>query len=382
MKRVLLLISLLLVSGLAAEDALRLQNQQTFPAALSAGNKDVILQFDLYHTGKVTYTDINVTLKLPEQFESIKTTYSVDRILPGQTATVSFRFNVKSTIDPGTYTTPLAIAYTDTSGPYQTVSNRNIYLSVSSTPVLKFIDIEFTPSPHIGKEFDTIFTLNNTGALPASNIVATISTLAAAGITWIPDSQVVDYIAPNSPGAIAFKGRVSSETAPGAYPGTIALSYSGKTLTNAFILEVHGTPDLRLAGSQTDKTPYVGEKFTLSVQLEDVGKEKARSVQVKLNDEAIAGTLTSFIGTIDPDDTGSAIFDITLSKSGSYAVPLEYIYMDDEGNTYTQTENIALFIYTRPFDFTGIFLLAIIAVAVWYWMKGRKRKRRIDKIVD
>jgi len=382
MKRVLLLVSLLLVSGLAAEDALRIQNQQTFPASLRAGDKDVILQFDLYHTGKITYTDINVTLKLPEQFESIKTTYSVDRILPSQTATISFRFNVKSTIDPGTYTAPLAIAYTDTSGPFQTASNRNIYLSVSSTPVLKFIDIEFTPSPHIGKDFEMLFTLNNTGALPASNIVATISTSATAEITWIPDSQVVDYIAPNSPGTIAFKGRVSSETAPDAYPGTITLSYSGKTLTNAFILEVHGTPDLNLAGSQTDKTPYVGEKFTLSVQLEDVGKEKARSVQVKLDDQTIAGTLTSYIGTIEPDDTGSAIFDITLSKSGSYVVPLEYIYTDDEGNTYTQTENITLFIYTRPFDFTGIFLLVIIAGVFWYWMKGRKRKRRIDKIVD
>jgi hypothetical protein len=147
-------------------------------------------------------------------------------------------------------------------------------------------------------------------------------------------------------------------------------------------MEVHGKPDLKLAGSQTDKTPYAGEKFTLSVQLEDVGKEKARSVQTRLNDNAIFGTLTSYIGTIEPDDTGSAIFDITVSRGGSYDIPLEFTYMDDENNTYVQTETITLFIYNKPFDFSGLFLLGIIVVGVWYWRSRKTKKRRIDKIVD
>ena len=381
MKRFLVILLLLTTVSFAAEDALRIQNQQTFPAAMQAGDKDVILQFDLYHTGKITYDNVSVQLNLPQQFEGLKTTYYLGRILPGQTTTASFRFNVKPEIDPGTYTIPVAIKYTDTSGPYETSSNRQIYLSLSSTPTLRFDDIVFNPTPHIGKPFTVTLKINNTAQIPASNIVATISS-PTAKITWIPDSQMVDFIGSDSTKDVVFKGLVSSETVPGAYAGTVTLAYSGKTASNAFYMEVHGKPDLKLAGSQTDKTPYVGEKFTLSVQLEDIGKEKARSVQTMLKDNTILGTLTSYIGTIDPDDTGSAIFDITISKGGSYSIPLEFVYMDDEGNTFVQNETITLFIYTKPFDFSGVFLLVVIVAAVWYWRSRKTKKRRIDKIVD
>ena len=381
MKRFLVMLLILTTVSFAAEDALRIQNQQTLPAAMQAGDKDVILQFDLYHTGKITYDNVSVQLNLPQQFEGLKTSYYIGRMLPGQTTTASFRFNVKSGIDPGTYTTSAAIKYTDTSGPYETSSNRQIYLSLSSTPTLRFDDIVFNPTPHIGGSFDLVLKIRNTAQIPASNIVAIISS-PTAKITWIPDSQMVDFISSDSTQDVVFKGLVSSETAPGAYAGTVNLAYSGKTVSNAFYMEVHGKPDLKLAGSQTDKTPYTGEKFTLSVQLEDVGKEKARSVQTKLNDNTIFGTLTSYIGTIEPDDTGSAIFDITISKGGSYDIPLEFIYMDDENNTYVQSETITLFIYTKPFDFSGVFLLIIAVAAVWYWRSRKTKKKRIDKIVD
>jgi len=380
MKRFLIVLLLLITVSFAAEDALRIQNQKTFPAAIQAGDKDVILQFDLYHTGRITYENITVQLNLPQQFEGIRTSYAVDRILPSQTATMSFRFNVRD-IDPGTYTIPVTIKYTETSGPYQTSTSRQIYLSVSSTPTLRFEDIIFDPTPHIGKPFTVTLKINNTAQIPASNVLATISS-PTAQITWIPDSQIMNFIGANSVEDLVFKGVVSSETKPGAYAGTVTLIYSGTTVSNDFYAEVHGTPDLKLAGSQTDKTPYVGEKFTLSVQLEDIGKEKARSVQTKLNDNTILGTLTSYIGTIEPDDTGSAIFDITISKGGSYDIPLEFVYMDDENNTYIQNELITLFIYTKPFDFSGVFLLIIVVAAVWYWRSRKTKKRRIDKIVD
>jgi hypothetical protein len=381
MKRFVLIFLLLTTISFAAEDALRIQNQQTIPAVVQAGDKDVILQFDLYHAGRFTYTNVTIQLNLPQQFEGIKTAYYIERILPGQTTTVTFRFNVEPNVDPGTYTIPITLKYTDASGPYETSSSRQLYLSISSTPTLRFEDILFNPTPHIGEPFILIVKVKDTAQIPASNIIATISS-PTAKVTWIPNSQVIDFINANSTEDITFKGLVSSEATPGAYEGTITLTYSGKMASNAFFMEIHGKPDVRLAGSQTDKTPYVGEKFTLSIQLEDVGKEKARSVQVVLKDPALLGTLASYVGTIEPDDTGSAIFDITISKAGSYAVPIEYTYTDDEGNTYTQREEISLFIYTRPFDFTGVILLVIVVFIIWYWQKGRKRKRHIEKIVD
>ena len=382
MKRFLVVLVLLMAVSFAAEDAFRIQNQKTFPTSVQAGDKEVIMQLDLYHAGRITYENITVELDFSQQFEAVKSTYSLERLLPGQTATVSFRFNVKPGVDPGTYTIPLTIKYTETSGPYVTMTNKEIYISISSTPSLKLQDILFSPSPHIGQDFNIIFVINNTGALPASNVVANISVASTAHITWIPDYQTIDYIAPNSISNISFKGVVSSESGPGAYQGAVSLAYSNKTLSNSFILEIHGKPDVKLAGSQTDKTPYVGEKITLSVQLEDIGKEKARSVQAKLKDSTLMGTLTSYVGTIEPDDTGSAIFDITLAKAGSYTIPLEFTYTDDEGNTYVQSEDIMLFVYTRPFDFSGVVLLAIVAAVLWYWMKRRKKKRTIDKMVE
>jgi hypothetical protein len=370
------------VSFAAAEDALIIQKQVTVPSALQAGSKDVSLQLDFSHTGHFTYKNITITLNFPEQFESIKDTYTIDEINPGQVVTTNFRFNVKDNVDPGTYTVRLIVSYIDTGGPYPGYSIRQIYIPVSSTPKLVLTDILFNPTAHISKTFDAIFTVNNTAAIAASNILAGISLDSNASVTWVPDSQIIDYIPPYSLANITFKGIVSLESKPGAYDGSINLVYSNKSLSNKFILEVHGTPDLKIAGSQTDVTPYAGEKFTLSVQLEDVGKEKARSVQATINDSAIIGTLTSYAGTIESDDTGSAIFDITIGKGGNYTIPLEFSYTDDEGNTFTKDVSITLFLYNRPFNFTWIILLVIIIAAAWYWQSRQKKKRRIERIVD
>lgn len=382
MKKIIFLFAILMVTGMAAEDALRIQNQQTIPAAVQAGDKSVVLQMDLFHAGKITYDEVSIKLTFPQEFTPIKDTYTVGRILPGQTVTVNFRFDVSSDADPGIYTASVGIAYTETSGPYETFSSRDIYLPISSTPTLRFDDITFSPEPYVGEEFNLIFALNNTGALPASNIIANISVASGAHVTWIPDYQTVDFISSYSLGNITFKGIVSSEAAPGAYAGAVTLTYSGKMLTNTFVLEVNGRPDLRLAGSQTDDTVYTGELFTLSVQFEDVGYDRARSVKATLLDETITGNLVSYVGTIEPDDTGSAIYDITINSAGKHLVPVRVEYIDDVGNTYVLTEEIVIYAYQRPFDFSGLIILFILAGVGWYWYSSKKKKRHIAKMVD
>ena len=73
--------------------------------------------------------------------------------------------------------------------------------------------------------------------LPASNIIATIE-LEEDIVSWIPSSKVVNLINEKSIKGIEFKGMVSKNTQPGAYPGTLTLFYNGKTLSNKFILDV------------------------------------------------------------------------------------------------------------------------------------------------
>lgn len=357
------------------EAELWIMNTQTFPAVIESGDQDVILQFDVVHRGSRTFYNITIEAKFQSPFEPIKNTYFISQIDASDRYTSIFRFNVED-VEPGVYTIPIDIHYSDSYRMIKSYLKRYIYLQVSSTPRLELVEMNAVKPAYVGSDFEIRFVVNNTGTLPAAEAVVTVTMENNSAMSWIPSQMTTGYIPQKSLYNISLRGVVSSNTVPGAYGGTLNISYGGTEILNKFVLDIYGKPDIRIAGVSTDKDPVPGAKISLSIQLENIGTGDAESVNVEISDNNLRGTLESYIGTIEIDDTGSAIFDIIFSNTGSINVPLSIRYQGEDGKQFSITANASLYIYSSGADYTFLIIFVIVIALVYYFFFFRKKKIR------
>ena len=78
---------------------------------------------------------------------------------------------------------------------------------------------------------------------------------------------------------------------------------------NIFILD-RGDVILEFSGKSTSPTKLMpGSEFTLSLQLENIGDQDAKSVRIELNaDGDLKGEFTTFVGEIEQDDVSTGVF--------------------------------------------------------------------------
>lgn len=359
------------------QSSLRIYSQQTYPATIEPGNSDVVLQITLYHGGDRTYKNITIEAKFQTPFQPVKNTYFIAKMDPKDTYTILFRFNVDSGTDAGVYTIPLSLKYIDTgtTEAHSTSDSRDVYLQVSASPKLEFTDIDIG-APLIGGEFTARFTVKNTGGLPATDVSAAITANASAYTLWVPDRQVISMIPANTTYDILFAGRVSSQTQVGPYVGLISLAYGTKTASNNFVLDIKGDPTIKLAGVSTDEDPHPGQKVSLSLQLENTGTGDAKAVKVTISDDSVTGIKDSYIGTIETEDTGSAIFDLTFSKAGANQIPVTIEYEDGSGVPHTMSIAISTYVYSNGIDALPLLGLVVLAAVLLYFFFGRRKKHR------
>ncbi len=93
---------------------------------------------------------------------------------------------------------------------------------------------------------------------------------------------------------------------------------------------------------------YPGTDFTLSIQLENIGTQDAKSVMATIsNSEGFTGEFSSFIGKIEEDDVSSGIFDLTATPAiatGDHEFNMEIVYTDERGQVSSETKTFNVYI--------------------------------------
>ena len=375
--KLLVIILMLLFTGFSATQNLGIASHQTLPSEIEPGDTDVILRVDVTHLGGNTYEGINITANFPSEFEVIKDTHSISKMSSQDTFTVSFKFNVNDDVEAGTYSIPIKFEYIDIAEDYTSYS-RYIDLQVSGLPTLQLVDIS-GDIPYVGDKFTTKFVIQNTGLIPASNI-ETMVELDDDAVSWIPSSKIVNIIPESSIYDISFTGLISKNAEPGSYPGTLTLDYNGKTLTNDFILDVYGEPDLKIAGVSTDDDVYQGMKTSISLQLENVGMGDAESVKVVLQDDSYTGVTTSYIGTVEFDDTGTAIFDLVFKNKGTNNLRATITYFDELRNEHTFETYFDVYVNPMQRSYSWVVLLVIVAGGGYFYYRKKQQGKQLKKV--
>ena len=361
----------------AQEYGLIVNSYSTYPSVFEPGDKGAILRMNITHYGSRTYNNIKIKIEPPEGFAAIQDTALINSMDRLDKYTVQFKFDIGE-IEAGTYIFPVIISYNDSQGGYAQYV-KHITIQVSSTPSLEISKINYLVNPVIGNHTQIAFTIKNTEYTPASNINAKIN-IAGSEISWVPNQKIISQIPAKGEAKVFFTGTISKNAAPGSYKGNITLTYNGKTLTNPFIIDLIGEPDLKIAGVSTSNDVYVKEKTSLSVQIENVGEGDAESVKVMLLDADAKGIKTSYIGKIEYDDTGTAIFDLSFNSPGEKTITAKIEYTDSEKKEHELVEKFELYVNKKSqSNTTYIMLIIAIAIAAYYF-NFRKKKEQLKKV--
>ena len=394
MTKLLLVFFLLLSFSFASAgqlEILNVTNESTIPAKIFPGDL-VTLTFDVENisgTGQGT-TDISVNIELNENdFQMVKGSEFILELKSRATKTVSVRFKAKNNALPGNYTIPIFLEYL--SGNDEIVQLEEVDFDVASCNELKVGDLKLSNSmPHIGTQLIIEAPVSNDCATSARDVTVELKSITNSTIEpFVVTSGTIKHfgnILPGETETVKFSMLIPDTVTAKTYVFSIDANCDlcNTTFSNKFSFQVLGKPNLVFSnieysvdtpiGSSTQIMP--GSSLILSVQLDNIGEEKAKDVSVSLKfDDSITGSTKSFLGNIDPDDSGAAIFNLTTSfsaRSGEHSGLIIINYIDELGVEQEFIEDYSLFVNeaipTSPIVYVFILIMLAVVLALVYFI--------------
>ena len=214
---------------------------------------------------------------------------------------------------------------------------------------------KFSPlQPYAGEKFDLIADVSNTCSGMARSAGAELkksdSTSFDPFVLLSPNTVKIGDILPGLSKTVTFSLMPISDAEPGVYNFNIDLNcYDCTTKTSKISFEVLSRPAVIFSGIDLSiegrDGAYIlpGDSFSVSVQLDNIGKEQAKAVKVyMIVDDGITGVKEAFVGNIDKDDSGAAIFDLVMQptvSAGAHNAVIKVEYLDETGAKQEIAEN-------------------------------------------
>lgn len=144
---------------------------------------------------------------------------------------------------------------------------------------------------------------------------------------------------------VQYQIKVDDNATTGAYNIPLNLIWEDgrsvqQTQTVYLGIAVVGKPHLIISGiNSTPERVYSDTEFTLDIDIENIGTEKAKSVEAALTlPEGITGEDLAYLGTIKRDATAKASYTMKVgkaTKTGAYGFTLSMSYTDEKGTPGT-----------------------------------------------
>lgn len=242
-------------------------------------------------------------------------------------------------------------------------------------------------SIEIGEEFTVGVHIENCGSvLPEEIYFELITPPTDISIKEPLILQISKMYYGNSERFITYHMKVSEDANPGRYLVKTRLSY-GKggflTIKNGEIsLEVIGKrAELNIASFKTTPVlPIEGGVVELNLRVENSGEGSAKSVEVYIN-HSFKGVKQAFIGTLEPDEDGPAVFTFIAEEPGRFEFPAIIKYSDDFGKKEISTI-LSIEVLEKESKLKVILISLIpIAIIVWLFLHFVKMKKAKDRVI-
>lgn len=296
---------------------------------------------------------------------------------------VQYRIKVDDNAATGAYNVPLKLTWEDE---YRVQKTQTVYLGmvVVGTPNLIISGINSTPQRiYSDTEFTLDVNIENIGTSDAKSVEAALT--LPDGMTG-EDLAHLGTIKRDAVAKAVYTLKATKAAKSGAYDFVLSLNYTDKdgvsgTIKRPFKVFVseRGDINLEIAGISTSPTKiYPGTDFTLSIQLENIGTQDAKSVMATIsNSEGFVGEFSSFIGKIEADDVSSGIFDLTALSTvapGDHEFKMDILFTDENGDPSSRTKTFKVYV-DKPKEgsptgkLAAVLIVLVIVVVLW-----RRRK--------
>ncbi|WP_269848448.1 COG1361 S-layer family protein [Methanosarcina horonobensis] len=238
-----------------------------------------------------------------------------------------------------------------------------------------------------GENFNLSVKVNSVGTGNAKNARISLDLDELPEIAPLDDnSKFLSLLDAGKSETVNFHLQLSKEAEAKTYNIPIRVSFTDEAeQLNLSTIETigflsRGRAELSFASIKTDPVlPKEGDSVELTLRVENPGTVSAKSVQVYA-DHPFRGNKQSFVGTLESNEDGPAIFTFIIDKEGKYEFPIAITYSDDFGDHELKT-NVTIYASEGGSN-TGssiaiIFILLIIGGLLYRNSQAGKAKDRI-----
>lgn len=357
-----------------------------------------------------------VTLTVPDNASfqlSGESEYVIPSLQSDSSVSIPLEFISQSTLSTGVYPIPLVMTYTDSLG---NTSSENVNIGpVDIEDLSTLLGVTATPisDADVGSTVGLNITISNYGNENQQGVFVEPS----ATTYTVPIGSTSTFF-----GTIPANGSVSEIVSLGIDPTATTGYYSvpltvylstGQSFNTSIGLLLQAASQVSITSATTPSPMTPGSTGTLTVTIANIGDSTIRSMVVDLSSKNVSITngQETFIGTLNVDDTGTAVATVRASASpipANNAVTAEITFKDSNNQLHTVDQTIFLTTsatgavsgssttaafaygngtYRRQTGITiaGIGLLplgigAVIIIVVLYlvyrWWKGKKHKKQ------
>ncbi len=384
-----LLLFLFIVPGAIAQTydvyyVLSVQSSSISPSTVYPGGEVNVTVTVKNNSYSAAAEDVNFTLLLSEGMSPVKTSSFEERIESKAQKTLLFSLKTGESIRSGTYKLSLRMEYYR-DGKLVT-QTEYIDLAVSDIQRLNVRDVSLSDySPHQGDVVTVRAFIENAGSLEARNVTSEISKVSSSDFgNFIVLSDAVQSLGSISPAdsrEVLFQLMPTEKVTPGVYSFQLDANCldCGLREIEKFSFRVFGRPEPIFSGidysvtGSTVKKIFQGSMFSLSVQLDNIGEEKAKAVEVIIEtDESLVGAKESYVGNIDEDDSGTALFDLQVladAQPGDHQIKIVVEYLDEFDSKQLMENEFSVYVNEVPPESPiGLLVLVIIILVILYFL--------------
>ncbi|WP_456478511.1 COG1361 S-layer family protein [Geoglobus ahangari] len=239
----------------------------------------------------------------------------------------------------------------------------------------------FTTAPeriYPDDDFVLSLTLENTGKDEARNVLLTLS---------YPDvfsgekEAFLGTLKRGEKASVDFKLKAGKDAESGSYPFRLTVRYADdsgemeRSFDFSIFVDELGVISLDVSGlyfSPRKVTP--SSEFTLSLQIENSGKQDARAVAVKLVlPEGFDGKNQYFVGTLEKGDSATSTFDLVApDRPGEYKIKAVITYMDSKLDRYSVEKEFSVYVFpgeSRMGEIVALALLIVLLTGGYLWRR-------------
>ncbi len=336
--------------------------------------------FEVRNGGGVA-KNVEIVLEAPEGFVAETSRMNFDRWGGGEVKSLIFNLSASKEVSVGVYPARLIFSFTDRLGnTYR--EETQFAIIVRGSAEISFSGFKTSPERiYPDDDFVLSLTLENTGKDEAKNVLLILS---------YPNEfsgerkAFLGTLKRGEKASVNFKLKAGREAESGSYPFRLTVKYvDGKEMKErsfdfSLFIDELGSINLEISGlyfSPRKVTP--SSDFTLSLQIENSGKQDARAVAVKLIlPEGFEGKNQYFIGTLENGDSATSTFDLMAPENaGEYTVKAVITYMDSKLEKYSVEKEFVIYVFPGEGSTAGIIapvVLILIVIGGYLWRRKAK----------